>query len=84
MSKPDSSWRTSSVAGGFGGLWQQGKEAYQHSIVPYVSAGNVNSGDVLTSSGSNSCYLYPAVFSLPPYRDKDDQLRNTGFYRHCR
>ena len=47
------------VAGGAGGLASQGYELYQHSLVPQVSMGNINVGDVITAMRSNVTFVQP-------------------------
>ena len=47
------------IAGAGAGLFQQNREIAQHKAVPYVSTGNVNVSDVITSTKVNHCVLVP-------------------------
>lgn len=68
-----------SIAGGLGGTFNREKDKMQHNIVPYTSTGNVNLGDVMTSSGANCCYLYPVSIKAQFARRIDNYFTRYGY-----
>ena len=71
-----------SVIGGIEGIGSQLVEMYNHSILPNTFSGNINGGDVITSSKRNELIIYHMSITSQFAKIIDDYFDMFGYATH--